>query len=79
MNIVVQSSKYTPRDLELIFPDEQVIAVPNVPLPTLLKMLKVYKSASEAIRAGRTGEIPTGYTELKASKKRTIYIWNPTE
>tara|TARA_Y100000592_G_C5396454_1_gene280885 strand:- start:747 stop:986 length:240 start_codon:yes stop_codon:yes gene_type:complete len=79
MNIVVQSSKYTPRDLELIFPNEQVIAVPNVPLPTLLKMLKVYKSAGEAIRAGRTGEIPTGYTELKASKKRTIYIWNPTD
>lgn len=78
MNIVVQSSKYTSRDLELIFPNEQVIAVPNVPLPTLLKMLKVYKSAGEAIRAGRTGEIPTGYTELKASKKRTIYIWNPT-
>lgn len=78
MNIVVAGSHYTIRDLELLFGDEQVILVADMPLPSLLKDLKIYKSASQAIRAGRKGSIPSGYTELKASKKATLYIWNPT-
>jgi hypothetical protein len=78
MNIVIESSTYTPRDLEILFPNEQVICVRNMPLPSLLKTLKIYKSSNQAISAGRTGQIPHGYTELKASKKVTLYIWNPT-
>lgn len=79
MNIVVKDSPWTKRDLEIIYEDEEVIFVDNIQLPTLLAQLKVYKSASQARQAGRVGEIPAGYTELKASKKRTLYIWNPTE
>lgn len=67
------------RDLELLFPGEQVIVVQDMPLPSLLKTLKVYKSSNQAIRAGRVGSIPTGFTELKASKKVTLWIWNPSE
>ena len=48
-------------------------------LPNLLKELGVFPSTSEARRAGRTGPIPEGWTELKASKKRMLWIWNPTE
>ena len=77
MNVVVEGSSYTLRDLELLFPDEPVVLVKEMPLPSLLKLLKVYKSANQAIRAGRTGDIPKGFTELKASKKVTLWIWNP--
>ena len=79
MNIVIQGSPFTPRDLAVIFPDEPVLVVPNTGIPNMLKALGVYKSSNQAIRAGRIGEIPTGYTEFKASKKVTLYIWNPTE
>lgn len=77
MNVVVEGSSYTLRDLELLFPDEPVILVKEMPLPSLLKLLKVYKSSNQAIRAGRTGDIPKGFTEFKASKKVTLWIWNP--
>lgn len=79
MNIVISGSPYTQRDLDLLFGEEQIILAQNVALPTLLKTLKIYKSSNQAIRAGRKGDIPTGYTELRASKKVTLYIWNPTE
>lgn len=79
MNIVVKTSPWTKRDLEIIYEDEGVEFVDDVQLPTLLAQLKIYKSASQARQAGRVGNIPTGYTELKASKKKTLYIWNPTE
>lgn len=48
-------------------------------LPNLLKDLRVYESTSEARRAGRDGPIPPGWSEMKASKRRTLWIWNPTE
>lgn len=79
MNIVIHGSPYTMRDIELLFPGEEVLEVMAVSLPDLLKRLNIYRSTSQAMRAGRKGPIPSGYTELKASKKRTIYIWNPSE
>lgn len=78
MNIVVRGSAWTQRDLELLFPREEVVEVAKMDIPKLLKLLRVYKSTSAAIRAGRIGAIPKGYTEYKASKKVTLYIWNPT-
>lgn len=78
-NVVVKNSAWTQRDIDLLFGDENVRFTEANDLPGLLKELGVFKSTSEARRAGRTGDIPTGFAELKASKKHRIWIWNPTE
>lgn len=83
-NVVVKSAPWTERDLELHFGDlegniEEVHFTEAQDLPNLLKELGVFPSTSEARRAGRDGPIPEGWTELKASKKRMLWIWNPTE
>lgn len=79
-NIVVKNSPWTPRDIEILFGDEPDIHFTvAVDLPNLLVELGIYKSCSDARRAGRIGPIPPGWTELKASKKRRLWIWNPTE
>ena len=47
-------------------------------LEELMVEVGVYKSLSDARRAGREGEIPEGFTfEYKASKTRRLWIWNP--
>ena len=79
MNIVVKTSPWLKSDIKTLFGDEEVTFVDDILMPTLLAQLKIYKSASQARQAGREGDIPKGYTEFKASKKRTLYIWNPTE
>lgn len=79
MNIVVNQSPYTQDDLEIIFDCEEVKFVDDIELSHLLCDLGVYKSRSMARRAKRFGAIPKGYTEYKASKKVTLFIWNPTE
>ncbi|ATN93526.1 hypothetical protein [Pseudoalteromonas phage J2-1_QLiu-2017] len=78
-NIVVSSSPWLHTDITTIFGDEEVLFVPDTSLPTLLAELGIYKSTSKARQANRVGPIPKGYTEFKASKKKTLYIWNPTE
>lgn len=77
MNIVVNQSDWTPRDIELLFSREPVEFVDNKPLPNLLAELGVYKSSTQARKAGRVGELPKGWSEIKASKKVTIWLWNP--
>lgn len=83
MNILVLPSDWSPKDLPTIFSDlnltydEPILCVSGQDLPQLLKKLKIYKSTSEAIRAGKTGPVPKGYTCYKASKKHRLYIWNP--
>lgn len=79
MNVVVKSSPWTQNDLDILYGDEDVIFVDDVPLPNLLKELKVVKSTSEARKNGRVGDIPKGWTEYKASKKVMLWIWNPSE
>lgn len=85
MNIVINSSKWTTRDLEVIFGDmnncitEEIKCVDTTSLPHLLRDLGIFKSVSEAVRAGRTGEIPSGYSQIRASKKVMLYVWNPSE
>lgn len=79
MNIVVKGSSFTSRDIELIFGGEPVQFVEVQPIQNLLKNLGIYPSTSKAIQAGKSGLIPIGYTEYKASKKATLYIWNPSE
>jgi hypothetical protein len=83
-NVVIKSSPWTPRDLELMFdapgePKEPVIFADARDLPNLLVQLKCFKSTGEARRAGRVGPIPLGFTELKANKKTKLWIWNPSE
>jgi hypothetical protein len=41
--------------------------------------LGLYKSTSEARRANRVGDVPSGWTEMKGNKKTFIWIWNPDE
>lgn len=83
-NIIVDTKFIQDGDVESIFGDgkgdiEEVLYIQDVSLDFLLKELGVYKSTSEARRAGRSGPIPTGYTELKASKVHRLFIWNPSE
>lgn len=79
-NIVVQNSKWTERDIQLLFGDEEVHFTSCENIETLLKELGVYQSISGAKRDGRVGPLPIGFTfAYKASKKHRIWIWNPDE
>lgn len=79
MNIVINQSPWTKRDLEIIYEDEEVIYCDDCDLSTLMVKLGVYPSTTKARNANRVGQIPLGYTEYKASKKVMLYIWNPSE
>jgi len=79
-NVIVVSEFVKLADREILFGDQPVHLTEAKDLPNLLVELKIFKSTSEARRAGRKGPIPNGFTdEFKASKKRRIWIWNPTE
>ena len=78
-NMVVATSPWTKRDLDIVFPGESVVSIQNEPLDVLLAKAGIYKSSSEARRAGRQGPIPLGYSEIKASKRDRLFIWNPSE
>ena len=79
-NVVVKSSPWTEDDIQTLFGDEDVHFTEANDLPGLLKELGIFKSTTQARKAGRDGPIPEGFTaEFKASKKRRIWIWNPTE
>jgi hypothetical protein len=79
MNIVIRSSKSSVEDLKTIFGIEDFVIAESTQLDQLCKELNIFKSTSEARRNGRIGEIPSGYSEIKASKKVHLYIWNPQE
>jgi len=77
-NIIIQNEHLHQTDQEILFGDEDVHLTKTTDLPNLLVELGIFKSTSEARRAGRTGEIAKGWTsEFKASKKYRIWIWNP--
>ena len=79
-NVIVNHSKWQEKDIESLFGSEEVLFTDATCMSVLMKELGVFKSTSEARRAGRFGPIPEGFTfEFKASKKRRIWIWNPTE
>ncbi|MBV36211.1 MAG: hypothetical protein CMP47_12300 [Rickettsiales bacterium] len=85
MNIVINDSAWQEKDIATLYGDtnnnvdEEVRFVDEKPMPNLLVELGVFKSTSQARQAGRTGEIPKGWTQYKASRKVTLWIWNPTE
>ena len=79
-NVIVKNSNWKESDIETLFGDEEVHFTEANDLSVLMKELGVFPSTSEARRAGRVGPIPEGFTEeFKASKKRRLWIWNPTE
>lgn len=78
-NIIIMSCKVQPTDQEILFGDEPVHLTTTTDLSRLLVEVGVYKTTSEARRAGREGQVAEGWTdEFKASKKRRIWIWNPS-
>lgn len=84
-NIIIIGSAWRDSDIETLFGDldgdiEQVVFAESDELSALMRELEIFPSASAARRAGRIGPIPDGWTaEFKASKKRRLWIWNPTE
>jgi len=79
-NIIVKNSAWRESDIELLFEDEEVHFTEAKDLSVLMKELGVFPSTSKARQAGRVGPIPDGFTfSFKASKKRSLWIWNPTE
>lgn len=79
-NIVIKSSEWNQSDLVTLFGDEEVFFAESTEMGALMRELGIFPSASQARKAGRTGDVPKGWTaEFKASKKRRIWIWNPTE
>lgn len=80
MNLIIKNSNVIPSDKETLFGDEEVVFIKEqMDMSQLMVKLGIYKSSSKARHAGRTGDIPIGWTEYKASKKVTLFIWNPTE
>lgn len=80
INVVIEGSDWKAEDMELIFTDEDFVLCKSTEVPNLLVELGIYKSTSQARSAGRIGPVPTGFTEsFKASKKRTLCIWNPKD
>lgn len=79
-NVVVNPSAWKQDDLETLFGDEEVHFTNFTDLPSLMVELGIFPSKSKARHANRQGDIPTGFTDkFKASKKRMLWIWNPTE
>jgi hypothetical protein len=79
MNIVVQNSSWTQRDIDLLFGDEPVIFTVAKDLQTLVTDLNLFPSKTKAVAANRVGDIPHGWNVIKGNKKVTLWIWNPTE
>lgn len=77
MNIIVKTNHYQDSDKYTLFGDEDVHFCYHGMLPNLMVELGLYKSTSDARRAGRDGNIPKGWTEMKGNKKTPIWIWNP--
>jgi len=78
-NIIVKSSDWAHSDAKTLFEDEEVYWTDSQDISVLMKELGIYESTSKARQAGRKGPIPSGFTQFKASKKITIWIWNPHE
>jgi len=81
MNVIINNGFVQPTDQHILFEDENVVVVEEQfsCLSQLLKHLGVYGSTSQARKAGRVGDIPSGWSLIKASKKVELCLWNPSE
>lgn len=79
-NIVVNYSHWIPEDLEVLFDGEAVHFTEARDIQSLMVEIGAFPSKSKALQAGRSGPIPSGWTDsFKANKKRRVWIWNPDE
>lgn len=84
-NVIIKGSAWRDEDIPLLFGDsagnvEDVVFAESDEMGALMRELDIFPSASAARRAGRSGPVPDGWTaEFKASKKRRLWIWNPSE
>jgi len=77
-NVVIDNGNVRESDITILFGNQPVHFTKCTTMQALMKELGIFPSTSEAIRAGRSGPIPNGFTcEFKASKKRRLWIWNP--
>lgn len=79
MNIVIDNGNVLDTDIPTLYGEEDVITSSSKNLTDLCVSLKLYKSKSECVRAGRVGPIPPGWNVLKGNKTTTLYVWNPTD
>jgi hypothetical protein len=79
MNIVVNHSAWTKRDIATLFGNSKVVFTDCTNLAVLVASLGLFSSISQARKAGRDMLIPKGFTELKGNKKTPLVIWNPSE
>ena len=84
-NVIIKGSAWREEDIATLFGDldgnvESVHFAESDELSALMRELGIFPSSSAARRAGRVGPVPDGWTaEFKASKKRRLWIWNPTD
>ncbi|CAL9991826.1 hypothetical protein VPHD479_0329 [Vibrio phage D479] len=80
INIVVDNEFVQPTDAPTLFDDVPLTIIPaSFTMTDLVVELGLFKSKSQARKAGRVGPIPTGWSELKGNKKTFLFVWNPTE
>lgn len=79
MNVVVDNGNVQEGDIFTLFGNAPVLVVKPMLLQDLMVLVKAYNSKSKAIQCGRSGQIPAGFSEFKANKILTLWIWNPTE
>lgn len=76
-DIVISTSEFRVSDIKTIFDTNIVYLTDTIDIPSLLVELGIYNSKGIAKSVGRTGSVEDGYSEIKASKTRMLYIWNP--
>ena len=78
-NIIMLNEYVQSTDQQTLFGTEEVLHSITTDISALMVELGIYPTTSKARQAGRVGEVPPGWTVFKASKKVTLWIWNPTE
>lgn len=78
-NIIIKNEFLQDSDQKMLFDDEPVVFSNANTIEELLVELGCFTSKSQARKAGREGPVPGGFTQFKATKKKWLWIWNPTE
>ena len=79
MNVIVNNEFFQTTDKTTLFEEEDCYILDDsvTLLPNLLVTLGLYKTTSEARRAGRVGELPKGWSVIQGNKLTTVWVWNP--
>lgn len=82
INIIVDNGNVQwDSDWDTLFGDEDAFVIPaDTDMQSLhVDIVPLFKSKSQAVKAGRKGPLPKGWNVFKGNKKTFIYMWNPTE